>query len=56
MAKDWNGNAGSIFKTLGASNHTENERPADDDQTGTDTNTDNNSGGGSEQGDGDLEG
>jgi hypothetical protein len=30
MAKDWNGNAGSIFKTLGASNHTENERQADD--------------------------
>lgn len=30
MAKDWSGNGNSIFKTLGASNHTEKEREADD--------------------------
>ena len=30
MAKDWNGNGNSIFKTLGASNHTEKERETDD--------------------------
>lgn len=28
--KDWTGNAGSIFKTLGASNHTDRERETDD--------------------------
>lgn len=28
--KDWNGNGNSIFKTLGASNHTEKERETDD--------------------------
>lgn len=28
--KDWTGNAGSIFKTLGASNHTDAERESDD--------------------------
>lgn len=28
--KDWNGNINSVRKTLGASNHTENEREADD--------------------------
>ena len=28
--KDWTGNGASIFKTLGASNHTEKEREADD--------------------------
>lgn len=30
MAKDWNGNNNSIFKALGASNHTENEREDND--------------------------
>lgn len=30
MAKDWTGNGNSIFKTLGASNHTENDREEDD--------------------------
>lgn len=30
MAKDWNGNGNSIFKTLGASNHTEKERQNED--------------------------
>lgn len=30
MANDWTGNANSIYKTLGASNHTEGEREADD--------------------------
>ena len=28
--KDWRGNGNSIFKTLGASNHTENDRETDD--------------------------
>lgn len=28
--KDWNGNQNSIYKTLGASNHTEKERQPDD--------------------------
>lgn len=28
--KDWTGNANSVFKTLGASNHTENERESND--------------------------
>lgn len=28
--KDWSGNSNSIYKTLGASNHTEKEREADD--------------------------
>ena len=28
--KDWRGNGHSIFTTLGASNHTEQEREADD--------------------------
>ena len=28
--KDWNGNGNSIFKTLGASNHTDNDRESDD--------------------------
>ena len=28
--KDWSGNANSIWKTLGASNHTDEEREADD--------------------------
>ena len=28
--KDWNGNSNSIYKTLGASNHTEKEREAND--------------------------
>ena len=27
---DWTGNGNSIYKTLGASNHTENEREAND--------------------------
>lgn len=30
MAKDWNGNYNSVFKTLGASSHTEQEREAND--------------------------
>lgn len=30
MAKDWNGNNNSIFKALGASNHTANEREDND--------------------------
>lgn len=30
MAKDWTGNGNSIFKTLGASNHTDNQRESDD--------------------------
>lgn len=30
MGKDWTGNKNSIFKTLGASNHTEKEREQDD--------------------------
>lgn len=30
MAKDWNGNKNSIFKTLGASNHTDKEREEND--------------------------
>jgi len=30
MAQDWNGNKNSIFKTLGASNHTDKEREIDD--------------------------
>lgn len=30
MAKDWNGNSNSIYKTLGASNHTEKERETND--------------------------
>lgn len=30
MGKDWNGNSNSIYKTLGASNHTENERQNED--------------------------
>ena len=30
MGKDWNGNKNSIFKTLGASNHTDKERENDD--------------------------
>ncbi len=30
MEKDWSGSANSIWKTLGASNHTENEREQDD--------------------------
>jgi len=30
MAKDWTGNSNSIFKTLGASNHTEKERQNED--------------------------
>lgn len=28
--RDWSGNAGSVYKTIGASNHTEHERAADD--------------------------
>lgn len=28
--KDWNGNYNSIYKTLGASNHTDKERQCDD--------------------------
>lgn len=28
--KDWNGNGNSIYKTLGASNHTEKEREEND--------------------------
>lgn len=28
--KDWQGNRNSIFKTLGASNHTDSDREADD--------------------------
>ena len=28
--KDWNGNSNSIFKTLGASNHTDKDRQEDD--------------------------
>ena len=28
--KDWTGNAASIYKTLGASNHTDKERESDD--------------------------
>lgn len=30
MAKDWMGNMNSVWKTLGASNHTEKERETDD--------------------------
>ena len=30
MSKDWTGGYNSIFKTLGASNHTERERQKDD--------------------------
>ncbi len=30
MNKDWTGNQNSIFKTLGASNHTDKERQSDD--------------------------
>lgn len=30
MSKDWNGNSNSIFKTLGASNHTEKDREEND--------------------------
>lgn len=30
MMKDWTGNYNSIYKTLGASNHTENERELND--------------------------
>lgn len=30
MSKDWNGNGDSIYKTLGASNHTEEEREEND--------------------------
>lgn len=30
MAKDWNGNGNSVFKTLGASNHTDKERESND--------------------------
>lgn len=30
MSKDWIGNQNSIYKTLGASNHTANEREAND--------------------------
>ncbi len=30
MRKDWTGNRSSIFKTLGASNHTDKEREIDD--------------------------
>ena len=30
MPKDWSGNQNSIYKTLGASNHTEGERQSDD--------------------------
>lgn len=30
MLKDWTGNGNSIFKTLGASNHTDKERECDD--------------------------
>ena len=29
-SKDWTGNAGSVFKTLGASNHTDHERQHED--------------------------
>lgn len=28
--RDWTGNSNSIYKTLGASNHTDNEREAND--------------------------
>ena len=30
MSKDWTGNKASIFKTLGASNHTDHERQRED--------------------------
>jgi len=30
MAKDWSGNSNSIYKTLGASNHTDEERQSED--------------------------
>ena len=30
MMKDWTGNYNSIYRTLGASNHTENEREPND--------------------------
>ena len=30
MPKDWTGNSASVFKTLGASNHTDNERQRED--------------------------
>ena len=32
MAKDWTGNFNSIYKTLGASNHTEEEREEHDEE------------------------
>ena len=38
MGKDWIGNYNSIFKTLGASNHTEEEREVND-YYATDPNT-----------------
>ena len=30
MSKDWTGNSNSIYKTLGASNHTDKERETND--------------------------
>ena len=30
MGKDWTGNSNSIYKTLGASNHTEEDRQSED--------------------------
>ena len=30
MPKDWTGNSNSIYKTLGASNHTDKERQCED--------------------------
>ena len=30
MSKDWTGNRNSVFKTLGASNHTDKERQNED--------------------------
>lgn len=30
MAKDWTGGNAAVFKTLGASNHTEHERQSED--------------------------
>ncbi len=30
MSKDWTGNAASMFKTLGASNHAAHDRQAED--------------------------
>ncbi len=38
MSKDWTGNYNSIFKTLGASSHTEEERE-ENDYYATDPNT-----------------